>query len=346
MKAAIYGGPLDLTVGDRPDPDIQEPTDAVVRVLLGSVCGSDLWYYRGDSPHALGPIGHEFIGIIERTGADVTTLHKGDLVVAPFTFCDGTCPNCLAGWPNNCVHGGSFGNHGIDGGQGQAVRSPFADATLVKVPGGDYPDQILKSLLTLSDVMCTGHHAAVSGNVKPGGTVAVVGDGAVGLCAVLASSRLGAGRIISLSRNPVRQEIAREFGATDILEARGDEAIQEILAMTDGIGVDAALECVGTGQSMDTAFGIARVGSIIGAIGAPHGVHVPIETVIFKNIGLRGGVAPVRRYIPELLDDVLTGRINPGRVFDYEVTLDNVADGYRAMNERRATKALVRIGTA
>jgi threonine dehydrogenase-like Zn-dependent dehydrogenase len=346
MKAAIYGGPLDLTVGDRPDPDIQEPTDAVVRVLLGSVCGSDLWYYRGDSPHALGPIGHEFIGIIEKTGADVTILHKGDLVVAPFTFCDGTCPNCLAGWPNNCVHGGSFGNHGIDGGQGQAVRSPFADATLVKVPDGDYPDQILKSLLTLSDVMCTGHHAAISGNVKPGGTVAVVGDGAVGLCAVLASSRLGAERIISLSRNPVRQEIAREFGATDILEARGDEAIQEILAMTDGIGVDAALECVGTGQSMDTAFGIARVGSIIGAIGAPHGVHVPIETVIFRNIGLRGGVAPVRRYIPELLDDVLTGRINPGRVFDYEVTLDNVAEGYKAMNERRATKTLVRIGTA
>ena len=267
-------------------------------------------------------------------------------MVAPFTFCDGTCPNCLAGWPNNCLHGGSFGNHGIDGGQGHAVRSPFADATLVRVPDGDYSDEILKSLLTLSDVMCTGHHAAISGNVQPGGTVAVVGDGAVGLCAVLASSRLGAGRIISLSRNPVRQEIAREFGATDILDTRGDEAIDQILAMTDGIGVDAALECVGTGQSMDTAFGIARVGSIIGAIGAPHGVHVPIETVIFKNIGLRGGVAPVRRYIPELLDDVLTGRINPGRVFDYEVTLDNVADGYEAMNERRATKALVRIGTA
>jgi threonine dehydrogenase-like Zn-dependent dehydrogenase len=346
MKAAIYGGPLDLTVGDRPDPHIQEPTDAIVRVVLGSVCGSDLWYYRGDSPHALGPIGHEFIGVVEQTGAGVATLHAGDLVVAPFTFCDGTCPNCLAGWPNNCLHGGSFGNHGIDGGQGQAVRSPFADTTLVKVPDGDYSDQILKSLLTLSDVMCTGHHAAISGNVKPGGTVAVVGDGAVGLCAVLASSRLGAERIISLSRNPVRQEIAREFGATDILETRGDEAVQQILAMTDGIGVDTALECVGTGQSMDTAFGIARVGSIIGAIGAPHGVHVPIETVIFRNIGLRGGVAPVRRYIPDLLDDVLTGSINPGRVFDYEVTLDNVADGYKAMNERRATKTLVRIAAA
>jgi threonine dehydrogenase-like Zn-dependent dehydrogenase len=345
MKAAIYGGPFDLTVGDRPDPRIQEPTDAVVRVVLGCVCGSDLWYYRGDSPHALGPIGHEFIGVIEETGAEVTTLRKGDLVVAPFTFCDGTCPNCLAGWPNNCLYGGSFGNHGIDGGQGQAVRSPFADATLVKVPAGDYPDDMLKSWLALSDVMCTGHHAAVSGNVTPGSTVAVVGDGAVGLCAVLASKRLGAARIIALSRNPVRQEIAREFGATDILEARGDEATEQILAMTDGIGVDAALECVGTGQSMDTAFCIARVGSIIGAIGAPHGVQVPIETVIFKNIGLRGGVAPVRRYIPELLGDVLAGNINPGLVFDYEVSLDNVADGYKAMNERRATKALVRVGT-
>jgi threonine dehydrogenase-like Zn-dependent dehydrogenase len=346
MKAAIYGGPFHLTVGERPDPHIQEPGDAVVRVLLGCVCGSDLWYYRGDSPHALGPIGHEFIGVIEETGADVTTLRKGDLVIAPFTFCDGTCANCLAGWPNNCVHGGSFGNHGIDGGQGQAVRSPFADATLVKVPDADYTDDMLKSLLALSDVMCTGHHAAVSGNVEPGGTVAVVGDGAVGLCAVLAAKRLGAGRIISLSRNPVRQAIAREFGATDILEARGDEATRQIRSMTDGIGVDAALECVGTGQSMDTAFGIARVGSIIGAIGAPHGVQVPIETIIFKNIGLRGGVAPVRRYIPELLGDVLAGRINPGLVFDYEVSLDNVAEGYKAMNERQATKALVRIGTA
>jgi threonine dehydrogenase-like Zn-dependent dehydrogenase len=273
----------------------------------------------------------------------VTTLRRGDLVIAPFTFCDGTCPNCLAGWPSNCLHGGSFGNHGLDGGQGQAVRSPFADATLVKVPDGDYPDERLKSLLALSDVMCTGHHAAVSANVSPGDTVAVVGDGAVGLCAVLAAARLGAGRIISLSRNPVRQEIARQFGATDILGARGDAAVQEILDLTDGIGVDAALECVGTGQSMDTAFGIARVGSIVGAIGAPHGVEVPINTVIFRNIGLRGGVAPVRRYIPDLLGDVLAGRINPGRVFDYEVSLDQVAEGYQAMNERRATKALVRI---
>jgi threonine dehydrogenase-like Zn-dependent dehydrogenase len=345
MRAAIYGGPYDLTVGERPDPAIQNPADAVVRVVLGSVCGSDLWYYRGDSPHALGPIGHEFIGVVQETGADVKTLHQGDLVVAPFTFCDGTCANCAAGWPDNCLHGGSFGNHGIDGGQGEAVRSPFADATLVKVPGTGHSDQTLKSLVALSDVMCTGHHAAVSGGVKPGDTVAVIGDGAVGLCAVLASRRLGAGRIIALSNNPARQALARDFGATDIVPERGEEAVARLRDMTEGIGVDAALECVGTGQSMDTAFGIARVGSIIGAIGAPHGVTVPIETVIFKNIGLRGGVAPVRRYVPELLDDVLAERINPGRVFDFEVSLDDVVEGYEAMKDRRAIKSLVRVGT-
>ncbi len=283
MKAAIYNGPYAIELGERPDPTIQEPSDALVLVVLGCVCGSDLWYYRGDSPHALGPIGHEFIGVIEEVGADVRSVAAGDLVVAPFTFCDGTCANCIAGWPSNCLHGGSFGNHGVDGGQGEAVRAPFADATLVKVPG---------------------HHAAVSAGVKRGDVVAVVGDGAVGLCAVIAAKRLGAERIIALSRNPRRQELARAFGATDVLAARGQEAIEAVLELTGGIGVDAALECVGTGESMSTAFGVARVGSVVGAIGAPHGVDVPIDTVIFRNIGLRGGVSPVRRYIPELLPDV------------------------------------------
>jgi threonine dehydrogenase-like Zn-dependent dehydrogenase len=223
---------------------------------------------------------------------------------------------------------------------------PFADATLVPVPGAGYSDEVLASLVTLSDVMCTGHHAAVSAGVKRGDTVAVVGDGAVGLCAVIAARRLGAERIIALSRNPARQALAREFGATDILAERGDEATAKILEMTGGIGVEAALECVGTGQSMTTAFSIARVGSIVGAIGAPHDVQVPINTVIFRNIGLRGGVAPVRRYIPELLRDVLEGRINPGRVFDYTTNLDGIADAYKAMNERRAIKSLIRIGNA
>jgi threonine dehydrogenase-like Zn-dependent dehydrogenase len=345
MKATIYRGPYDLTVGERPDPQIQEATDALVRVVLGCVCGSDLWYYRGDSPHALGPIGHEFIGVIDEVGSEVTTLENGDLVVAPFTFCDGTCANCQAGWPSNCMHGGSFGNNGVDGGQGEAVRSPYADATLVKVPGNGHSDEALKSLVALSDVACTGYHAAVSGGVKSGDTVAVVGDGAVGLNAVMGAKRLGAERIIALSRNPVRQALAREFGATDIIEERGDEATKKIMEMTGSLGVDAALECVGTGQSMDTAFSIARVGSVVGAVGVPHDVVVPINTVIFKNIGLRGGVSPVRRYIPELLDDVLEGRINPGRVFDYEVDLDHIVDGYEAMKDRRAIKSLVRIGS-
>ncbi len=345
MKAAIYNGPYELEVGQRPDPKLQEPTDALVRVVLGSVCGSDLWYYRGQSPHALGPIGHEYIGVIEDVGADVRSLTKGDLVVAPFTFCDGSCAICRAGWPSNCLNGGSFGNHGIDGGQGEGVRSPFADATLVKVPGSGHSDETLKSLLSLSDVMCTGHHAAVSGEVKRGDVVGVVGDGAVGLCAVLASKRLGAERIIALSRNPARQRLATAFGATDILPQRGDEAIQRVLEMTDGLGVDAALECVGTGESMTTAFGISRVGSVVGAIGAPHDVVVPIDRVIFSNIGLRGGVSPVRRYIPELMPDVLEGRINPGEVFDYETDLDGVVDAYKAMDDRRAIKSLLRIGT-
>lgn len=345
MRAAVFEGPRAIVVAERPDPVISEPTDALVRVVLGCVCGSDLWYYRGDSPHALGPIGHEFIGVVEDIGSDVRGVSQGDLVIAPFTFCDGTCPHCLAGWPSNCAHGGSFGNHGVDGGQGEAVRVPFADATLVRVPGSGHADETLRSLASLSDVMCTGHHAAVSAGVKAGDVVAVIGDGAVGLCAVLAASRLGAERIIALSRNPARQALARGFGATDILAERGEEANQAVLEMTDGVGVDAALECVGTGQSMATAFAIARPGSIVGAIGAPHDVEVPIDTVIFRNIGLRGGVAPVRRYIPDLLDDVLEGRINPGRVFDYETDLNGVPEAYAAMDARRAIKALIRVGT-
>jgi threonine dehydrogenase-like Zn-dependent dehydrogenase len=343
MRAAIFNGPSDVIVGERPDPTITTPTDAIVRVTLACVCGSDLWYYRGLSPHDLGAIGHEFIGIVEEVGAEVRNLRNGDLVVTPFTYSDGTCVLCQAGWFSNCLHGGGYGNHGMDGGQGEAVRVPFADATLVKVPGSGHSDETLRSVLALSDVACTGHHAAVSGGVGPGMTVAVVGDGAVGLSAVLAAKRLGAARIIALSRNPDRQAVAREFGATDIVAERGDEAIEAVREMTDGIGVEAALECVGTGESMATAFAIARSGSVVGAVGAPHDVVVPIDTVIFRNVGLRGGVAPARRYIPDLLPDVLAGRINPGRVFDFETDLDHIVDGYDAMDERRAIKSLVRV---
>jgi threonine dehydrogenase-like Zn-dependent dehydrogenase len=313
--------------------------------VLSCVCGSDLWYYRGESPHDLGPIGHEFIGVVEEVGTEVQGIAKGDLVIAPFTYCDGTCPHCQAGWPSNCAAGGSFGNHGIDGGQGEAVRVPFAGSTLVKAPGSGHSDETLRSLLALSDVMCTGNHAAVSAGVRPGSVVAVVGDGAVGLCGIIASQRLGAARVISLSSNPARQALARSFGATDIVAERGDAAIEAVMELTEGVGVDAALECVGTGQSMATAFGIARPGAIVGAVGVPHGVEVPIQTVIFRNIGLRGGVAPARKYIPELIVDVLEGRIQPGRVFDYETGLEGIADAYAAMDERRAIKSLVRVGT-
>ncbi|MFI5287899.1 MAG: zinc-dependent alcohol dehydrogenase family protein [Candidatus Dormibacteria bacterium] len=344
MRAAVFNGPRSIDVAERPDPVVTAPTDAVVRVVLGCVCGSDLWYYRGESPHELGPIGHEFIGVVEQVGSEVRGVAKGDLVIAPFVYCDGTCANCLAGVTSKCFAGGSFGNHGIDGGQGEAVRVPLAGSSLVPVPGSGHSDETMRSLLALSDVMCTGHHAAVSAGVRSGSVAAVIGDGAVGLCAVIAARRLGAARIIALSRNPARQELARSFGATDILAERGDAAVEAIRELTGGVGVDAALECVGTGQSMATALRIARAGSMIGVVGAPHGVENPIDAVVFRNIGLRGGIAPARAYIPELLNDVLAGRINPGRVFDFETDLDHVAEAYMAMDERRAIKSLLRIG--
>ena len=344
MRAAIFKGPGAVEAGERPDPVIQEPADAVVRVVLGCVCGSDLWYYRGQSPHAAGSIGHEFIGVVEQAGAEVRGVREGDLVVAPFIYSDMSCPHCLNGSTISCPAGGNFGNGTIDGGQGEAVRVPLAGSTLVPVPGSGHSDAVLRSLLALSDVMSTGHHAAVSAGVKKGDTVTVVGDGAVGLCAVLASRRLGAERIIALSRHAGRQQTAREFGATDIIEARGEEAVQAVLELTGGIGADAALECVGTAQSIATAFGVARPGSTVGIVGVPHGQLAFAET-FFRNTGWRGGPAPARIYIPELLGDVLDGVIDPGRVFDYETDLDHIADAYRAMDERRAIKSLVRVGT-
>jgi threonine dehydrogenase-like Zn-dependent dehydrogenase len=310
--------------------------------MLGCICGSDLWYYRGESPHAAGSIGHEFIGVVEQVGAQVRGVRVGDLVVAPFIYSDMSCRHCLNGSTISCPAGGSFGDGVIDGGQGEAVRVPLAGATLVPVPGSGHPDAVLKSLLALSDVMSTGHHAAVMAGVSKGDTVAVVGDGAVGLCAVLAARRLGAERIIALSRHADRQKIARQFGATDIIEARGEEATQAVLDLTGGIGADAALECVGTGQSIATAFAAARPGSTVGIVGVPHG-QVPFAETFFRNVGWRGGPAPARIYIPELLGDVLDGVIDPGRVLDYETDLDHIADAYQAMDERRAVKSLLRI---
>jgi threonine dehydrogenase-like Zn-dependent dehydrogenase len=344
VRAAIFHEPRNVTAGDRPDAGIHQPTDAVVRVVLACVCGSDLWYYRGETPFEPGPIGHEFIGIVEEVGAEVRQTSTGDLVIAPFAFSDGTCPNCRHGITTACMNGGFFPQNG-DGGQGEAVRVPLADSTLVTVPGSGHSDAMLRSLLTLSDVFATGHHAAVCAQVEAGQTVAVVGDGAVGLSGVLAAKRLGAERIIALSRHADRQALAREFGATDVVAERGENAVAAIKEMTDGVGVDATLECVGTGQSMQTAIDIARAGSMVGFVGVPHGVELPIGQLFRRTVGVRGGGAPVRVYLPELLDDVLAERINPGRVLDYATDLEGIGEAYEAMDERRAIKSLVRVGS-
>jgi threonine dehydrogenase-like Zn-dependent dehydrogenase len=344
MRAALFIEPHRVETGDRPDPSIVEPTDAIVRVVLACVCGSDLWYFRCDSPFQPGPIGHEFIGVVEDVGTDVTGVGRGELVISPFAFSDGTCPHGRHGIHTACMNGGFFPMNG-DGGQGEAVRVPLADGTLVAVPGTGHDDATLRSLLTLSDVMGTGHHAAVSAGVSEGATVAVVGDGAVGLAGVLAAKRLGAERVIAMSRHADRQQLASQFGATDIVAERGEAAVEKVKDLTGGVGVDATLECVGTGQAMETALAIARPGSMVGYVGVPHGVDLPVQQMFFRNVGVLGGSAPVRAYIPELLDDVLAEKINPGRVLDYETDLDGIAEAYAAMDERRAIKSLVRVGT-
>jgi threonine dehydrogenase-like Zn-dependent dehydrogenase len=326
----------------------------VVRVVASCICGSDLWPYRGDpAPAAPRRIGHEFIGVIEQTGDGVRTMRSGDLVIAPFLWSDGTCPLCVRGVQSSCQNGGGYGGADrdglpVDGGQGDYVRVPQADGTLVVVPSGSgsgpggVDPQLHPSLLTLSDVMGTGHHAALAARVTAGSTVAVIGDGAVGLCAVLAARRLGAEQVIAVSRHPDRQQIAREFGASDLVEQRGEDGAAAVQKLLGGIGPDAVLECVGSKESMDQALATVRPGGTIGYVGLPHAVDLPVRTMFGRNIGVAGGVAPVRQYLPELLADVLAGTIGPGRVFDLELPLDEVAQGYRAMHERRSTKVLLR----
>ncbi|RKE21811.1 zinc-dependent alcohol dehydrogenase family protein [Streptomyces sp. TLI_171] len=345
MRATVIHGPQDIRIEEVPDPRIERPTDAVVRVLNACICGSDLWAYRGVAKRKPGQrIGHEFLGFVEEVGPEVRDLTAGDLVVAPFVWSDGVCEFCREGLQTSCPHGGFWGSPGSDGGQGEAVRVPFADGTLVKLPkeaAGD--EKLLPGLLALSDVMATGHHAAVSAGVRPGATVAVVGDGAVGLCGVLAAHRLGAGRIIALGRHEGRTAIAREFGATDVVAERGEAAIEAVRELTGGTGAHAVLEAVGTEESMRTAISITRDGGSVGYVGVPHGgsAGVDIGQMFDRNVQLRGGVAPARAYIPELLPDVLSGAIDPGRVFDRTVGLDGVPDGYRAMDERTALKVRI-----
>jgi threonine dehydrogenase-like Zn-dependent dehydrogenase len=341
MRATTIHAPFDIRLSQVPDPRISRPTDAVVRIVAGCICGSDLWSYRGENPITPGRrIGHEYVGIVEEVGADVRTVKPGDFVVTPFVASDGTCPHCLAGMTTSCVNLVSIGGPDADGGQGEYAKVPYADGTLVATP--EPPDaSLVPSLLTLSDVMATGWHAARSARVKAGDTVVVVGDGAVGLCGVLAATRMGAERVVAMSRHEPRQKLAREFGATDIVAERGDAATAAVLDLTDGVGADAVLECVGTGQAMETAFAVARPGATVGFVGVPHGVEVPIGPMFRRNVGLAGGLAPVRAYLPALMADVLSGAINPGLVFDQELPLGQVADGYKAMHERRAVKTLL-----
>ncbi|MEV7346718.1 zinc-dependent alcohol dehydrogenase family protein [Streptomyces sp. NPDC093544] len=347
MRATIIQAPYDMRVVDVPEPVVQLPTDAVVRVLRSCICGSDLWAYRGESSRVPGQrIGHEFLGTVEETGSEVTGVKRGDLVVAPFMWCDGVCDYCREGLTTSCEHGGIWGDVGYDGGQGEAVRVPYADGTLVQLPKeAASDDHLLAALLSLSDVMGTGHHAAVGAGVHEGATVAVVGDGAVGLCAVLAAKRLGAERIIALGRHQVRTDIARGFGATDIVAERGDAAVEAVRELTRGQGARCVVEAVGTEQSMGTAVNITRDGGAIGFVGVPHGSGTGLDlSVMFdRNIALRGGVAPVRAYIPELLPDILDGTIDPSPVFDVTVGLEGVPDGYKAMDGRTALKVLVTI---
>ncbi|MEV0846601.1 zinc-dependent alcohol dehydrogenase family protein [Streptomyces sp. NPDC049954] len=345
MRATTIHAPYDLRVEDVPEPLVQSPTDAVVRVLRACVCGSDLWAYRGESARRPGQrIGHEFLGVVEETGAGTSRFRRGDLVVAPFVWSDGVCDYCREGLTTSCEHGGIWGQAGHDGGQGEAVRVPFADATLVALPREAAGDPaLLSALLTLSDVLGTGHHAALGAGARPGATVAVVGDGAVGLCGVLTAKRLGAERIIALGRHTDRTDIARRFGATDVVAERGEAAVAAVRELTKGQGAHGVIEAVGTEQSMRTAVDITRDGGSIGYVGVPHGSGsgLDLSTMFNRNIALRGGVAPVRTYIPELLADILDGRIDPSPVFDRTVTLDEVPEGYRAMDERTALKVLV-----
>ena len=311
-------------------------------ITRACICGSDLWPYKSMEPSETGRrMGHEFIGVVEAVGADVRTVKVGDLVVAPFAWSDGTCVFCREGLHTSCLHGGWWGGTDLDGGQGEAVRVPQADGTLVVLPV-DRDDALMPSLLTLSDVMGTGHHAALAARVAPGKDVAVVGDGAVGLCGVIAAKRLGAERIIILGRHPDRIALAKEFGATDVVSERGDEAVERVRELTGGLGVHSVLECVGLEQSMLTALGIARPGGAVGRVGVPQAEAIPASLpTFFRNVTIGGGPAPARAYIEEFLPDVLEGRIEPGRVFDRVIGLDEVPDGYRAMNDREAIKVMI-----
>lgn len=337
MRATLLSGPRDIRIVEVDEPRLVEPGDAIVRLTATCVCGSDLWNYRGI--RAIGRLqrpGHELVGVVTAIGADVTAVAVGDFVVGPFSSSCGECAHCRAGFQSACRTVQMF----TDGSQAEAMRVPQADGTLVAL--AEHPDPALvPSLLACSDVMATGWHAALMAGVRPGSSVAIVGDGAVGLCGVIAARQLGADRIIISSRHEQRQQLAADFGATDIVAERGDAFAAEVLDLTDGIGADAALECVGSREALLQAGASARAGAIVGFVGVPVGVDIPLEPFFRRNVGLRGGMAPVRNYLPELIDLVLAGTIDPGKVFDVTLPLDEVAEAYAAMDERRAIKVLL-----
>jgi threonine dehydrogenase-like Zn-dependent dehydrogenase len=334
----------DVRVENVPDATIKQPTDALVRITRACICGSDLWPYHDLPPTEGGrPMGHEAIGVVEAVGADVRKVKKGDFVVMPFASSDGTCQFCHEGLNTSCLHVGFFGySEGMGGAQAEAIRIPLADGTLYVLPVRE-DHSLAPSLLTLSDVMGTGHHAAVVARVGPAKRAAVIGDGAVGLCGVIAAKRLGAEQIIILGRHPARIELAKAFGATDVVSERGDQAVEHVRKLTGGFGVHSVLECVGTPEAMETSVGITRPGGAVGRVGVPHYQAIPrSEMAFYNNITVGGGPAPVRAYIKELLPDVLEGRIEPGRVFERTIGLNDVPDGYRAMDERKAIKVMVK----
>src|SRR6267378_3381679 len=337
MRGAVLYGPRDIRFEDRETPKIVERSDAIVRISRTCVCGSDLWPYRGLQPvNGPTPMGHEYCGIVEEVGSEVRSVKPGQFVIGSFATSDNTCPNCQYGYQSSCMH-----REFITRAQAPVLRVPLADGTLVPTPGVP-SDDLVPSLLAASDVLGTGWFAADAANVKPGSTVVVVGDGAVGLLGVLSAKQMGADRIIAMSRHTSRQKLAREFGATDIVSERGDEGVARIMELTKGIGADSVLECVGTQESMMQAIRCTRPGGSIGYVGAPHGVELDGEKLFYSHVHLHGGPAPVRRYLPELIKLVWNRKINPGKVFDLTLPLDQVAEGYRAMDDRRAIKTLLR----
>ena len=338
MRGTVLYGPRDVRFEDREMPKVIKPTDAVLRIAATCVCGSDLWPYRGLQPiNGPTPMGHEYCGIVEEVGSAVKTIKPGQFVIGSFFASDNTCPHCRAGYQTSCAH-----RQPVIGAQAPVLRVPLADGTLVatrEVPSSDR----IPSLLAASDVLGTGWFAADAANVKPGATVVVVGDGAVGLLAVLAAKQMGAERIVAMSRHAARQKLAREFGATDIVTERGEAGMARIKELTRGVGAEAVLECVGTPEAMQQAIGCARPGGYVSYVGVPHGVELDAQKLFFRHVHLHGGPAPVRRYLPELIDLIWSRKIDPGKVFDLTLPLENVAEGYRAMDERRAIKTLLRL---